>query len=97
MIRFHKRHLKQVRAAKKANGVQDPIGGTGLRFCSDAVGLSIPAHGTHSGNWLLNHPGQVMESALHDRTKWASSKRKSRMKKARQDRGSNPSVQRTYT
>lgn len=89
MFRFHKRHLKQVRADKKHNGDGDRVGGTGLRFCSNAVGLpalardvATPGARTHGDNWLLNHPGQTMESAVHDRTRWASSKRKSKVKRA---------------
>jgi hypothetical protein len=93
MIRYHKRHLKQVRLAKKSNRVGDKIGGTGLRFCSDAVGESPMARedasdsshkqmwlSSHKQKWLVNHPGQIMESAVHDRTRWPSSKAKSKTK-----------------
>jgi hypothetical protein len=82
MIRYHKRHLKSVRLEKKSNRVGDKIGGTGLRFCSDAVG-ELPmaredapdrSHKHHKQMWLVNHPGQIMESAVHDRTRWPSSK-----------------------
>lgn len=85
MIRYHKRHLKQVRLAKKSNRVGDKIGGTGLRFCSDAVGESPMARedasdSSHKQMWLVNHPGQIMESAVHNRTRWPSSKAKSKTK-----------------
>jgi len=85
MIRYHKRHLKSVRLEKKSNHVNDKIGGTGLRYCSDAVGELPMTRGdvtdrSHKQNWLVNHPGQIMESAVHDRTRWPSSKAKSKIK-----------------
>jgi hypothetical protein len=33
---------------------------------------------THKQMWLVNHPGQIMESAVHDRTRWPSSKAKAK-------------------
>lgn len=85
MIRYHQRRLKSVRLEKKSNRVGDKIGGTGLRFCSDAVGElpmareDVPDR-SHKQMWLVNHPGQIMESAVHDRTRWLSSKVKAKNK-----------------
>lgn len=82
MIRTHKRMLKAIRVAKKANSNRH-VGGSGLRFCSDAVGDAPLArdaisNNTHSNMWLINHPGQIMESSIHDRTRWTSNKTKSK-------------------
>ena len=87
MIRYHKRHLKSVRVEKKTNHSKELVGGTGLRFCSNAVGdppmnREDVSDNTHKQQWLINHPGQVMESAVHDRTKWASNKAKSQVRRA---------------
>lgn len=76
-------------AAKKRNHNKDKnkiaLSGTGHRFASNMVYTQytkiLPAFLKYQqcgkpepDPWSNNHPGQVMESSLHDRTKWKTSK-----------------------
>lgn len=36
--------------------------------------------------WTIRHPGQTMESSVHDRTRWKSSKRKDRIGRGRKNK-----------
>lgn len=79
------RLIKKININKKKNKEKkSKISGTGSRFMSfhnyqnHRQYLENPYryNGCHRkiDRWSLNHPNQIMESKLHDRTKWKSSK-----------------------
>ena len=81
MFRYHKRQLKSARLLKHANhnksdNAEKKFGGTGTRF------VAVCEYGKPDRDrFSEKHEGQTLESALHDRTRWRSSKRKDKTKR----------------
>ncbi len=71
---LHKRVLKEQRKIKKKNFNKEQsirkIGGTGKRYSS----FYLYQNNRELDEWAKRHPGQILESSVHDRTKWKSSK-----------------------
>ncbi len=97
MFRHHKLRLKAVREAKKRNVNKDPqdsrVGGTGLRslafweaqYQHDRLQNPFLPERSLATATLGAHVPVPMESQVHDRTRWPSSKTQTRLRLAERD------------